>query len=165
MNVRDHFHLTGRALKNWLIAQCEDSLAVAVLWWVGLHFLHVPWALLWAILAAFLHFVPHLGPVLAMVGPTLAAALRWGDWKHPAYVLLLYAGIVLVDGFLLQPYLMKRTARVPVWASILIPIALGFIIPFWGVLLAPPVLAVIYAYRTHWKRPAVTPSTREESGR
>jgi len=47
----------------------------------------------------------------------------------------------------LQPALMKRTARVPIWASILAPIVLGIVIPFWGVLLAPPLLAVIYAFR------------------
>ena len=54
--------------------------------------------------------------------------------------------------FLLQPYLMKRTAKVPVWASILAPIVLGMIIPFWGVLLAPPLLAVLYAYKARQAR-------------
>lgn len=158
MNPNDHLRLTGNALKNWFIAQCEDSLAVGVLWFIGLYFLHVPWALLWAILATFLQFIPHLGPVLGLLGPTLTAAIHWGDWRHPLYVLILYAIIVMVDGFALQPYIMKRTAKVPIWASILGPIVLGFLIPFWGILLAPPLLAVIYAYRrknadavTSWK--------------
>jgi predicted PurR-regulated permease PerM len=46
---------------------------------------------------------------------------------------------------------MKRTAKVPMWASILAPIVLGIIIPFWGVLLAPPILAVVYAYRARYQ--------------
>jgi predicted PurR-regulated permease PerM len=82
-----------------------------------------------------------------MIGPALTAALTWKDWEHPLYVLMLYAAIVVVDGFLLQPYIMKRTAKVPIWASILTPLILGFLIPFWGVLLAPPLLAVVYAYK------------------
>jgi predicted PurR-regulated permease PerM len=65
---------------------------------------------------------------------------------------MLYAGIAIVDGFLLQPYIMKRTAKVPVWASILAPIVLGIVIPFWGVLLAPPLLAVVYAYKARQAR-------------
>jgi predicted PurR-regulated permease PerM len=146
MNLGDHLRLTGSALKNWFIAQCEDALAVGILWWVGLHLLQVPWAPLWAGLAALLQFVPHLGPVLGLVGPALAAAVHGRDWEHPLYVMMLYAGIVLVDGFLLQPYLMKRTAKVPMWASIAVPIVLGLVLPLWGVLLAPPVLAVLYAY-------------------
>jgi predicted PurR-regulated permease PerM len=147
MDLRDHFQVTGGALKNWFVAQAQDSLAVGMLWLVGLYLLKVPWAPLWALLAACLQIVPHLGPVLGLIGPVLAAALRWGDWEHPLYVLMLYAGIVVVDGFLLQPYIMKRVARVPMWASIFAPIVLGLVIPFWGVLLAPPLLAVLYAYK------------------
>jgi len=147
MDPREHIHVTGFALKNWAIAQVQDSIAVALLWLAGLWILKVPWAPLWAVLAAALQIVPHLGPVLSLVGPVLAALLRWHDWEHPLYVLILYAVIVVVDGLLLQPYIMRRVAKVPMWASILVPIVLGFAIPFWGFLLAPPLLAVIYAYK------------------
>lgn len=149
MDINQHLRLTGSALKNWLIAQCEDSLAVGAMWYIGLRALGVPLAPLWAVLAAALQFVPHLGPALGMVAPTVTAAIHWGDWQHPLYVLILYAGIVVVDTLALQPYIMKRVAKVPIWASILAPIVLAFVIPFWGVFLAPPVLAVIYAYKRH----------------
>ena len=147
MDPGQHLRLTSGALKHWLMAQLQDSVAVGVLWLVGLLILKIPWAPLWAVLAAMLQFVPHLGPVLGVIGPVLAATIHWTDWEHPLYVLMLYAVIAVLDGLLLQPYLMKRTAKVPIWASILTPIVLGFLIPFWGVLLAPPLLAVIYAYR------------------
>lgn len=147
MDFNSHLRLTGGALKKWFVAQLKDSFAVGLLWLTGLSLIGVPWAPLWALLAAILQFVPHIGPVLGLVGPALAAAAKWQDWQHPLYVLVLYACIVLLDGFFLQPYLMKRTARVPMWASILAPIILGILIPFWGILLAPPLLAVIYAYR------------------
>lgn len=120
---------------------------MGVLWLIGLYVLKVPWAPLWAICAALLQLVPHLGPVLGLIGPVLAAALHWMDWRHPIYVLLLYAVIAVLDGFLLQPLIMKRTAKVPVWVSILAPVVLGILIPFWGVLLAPPLLAIVYAYK------------------
>ncbi len=149
MNIDEHLRLTGRALKDWLIAQCEDSLVVGALWYIGLRLLRVPLAPLWAGLAALLQFVPHLGPALGMVAPTVAAAIHFGDWEHPLYVLMLYAGIAVLDALALQPYLMKRTAKVPIWASIVAPIVLAFVIPFWGVFLAPPLLAVVYAYKWH----------------
>jgi predicted PurR-regulated permease PerM len=63
------------------------------------------------------------------------------------YVLILYAVIVVVDGLVLQPLLQKRMNRVPIWASLLTPIVLGILIPFWGVLIAAPLLAVFYAYK------------------
>ena len=147
MSVDEHLRITGGALKNWAIAQLQDSLAVGLLWWLGLHWLRVPWAPFWAVLAAALQIVPHIGPVLSLLGPVLAAWIHWGGPGHSLYVLMLYAAIVVVDGFFLQPYIMKRTARVPIWASILAPIALGIIFPFWGVLISAPLLAVTYAYK------------------
>jgi predicted PurR-regulated permease PerM len=147
----DHLRTAGGALKNWAIAQLQDSLAVGILWFVGLHFLHVPLAPLWAILAAVLQVIPHLGPILGLIGPVLAATIAWRDWQHPLGVFALYAGIAVIDGLLLQPYIMRRSAKVPIWASIIVPIALGIVWPFWGVLVAPPLLAVVYAYKARYR--------------
>jgi predicted PurR-regulated permease PerM len=147
MDLEKHARLTGSALKNWFIAQVQDSFVVGLLWLIALYVIGVPWPPLWAFLAALFQFVPHLGPVLGMLGPVLASAIHWRDWEHPLYVLIAYAAIVTVDGLLLQPYIMKRTAKVPIWASIVTPIVLGILWPFWGVLVAPPALAVIYAYK------------------
>lgn len=147
MDIRDHLRTTGSALKNWAVAQLQDSLAVGVLWLIGLWILRVPLAPLWAVIGAVAQVVPHFGPILGLLGPVLAATIKWMDWEHPLGVLGLYAVIVVVDGLLLQPYIMRRTAKVPIWASLLVPIVLGVIWPFWGVLAAPPLLAVFYTYR------------------
>lgn len=157
---RDHLRTTGTALKHWAIAQIQDSLAVGVLWLIGLYLLHVPLAPLWAAIAAVLQIVPNFGPVLGLLGPLLAATIKWTDWEHPLEVLGLYAVIVVLDGLVLQPTIMRRTVKVPIWASILAPIVLGIIWPFWGVLVAPPLLAVVYAYRARWKNPRTDPPTQ-----
>jgi predicted PurR-regulated permease PerM len=146
MNWKEHLRLTGTALKRWLLAQTLDAIAVGVIWTVGLLVIGVPWAPLWGLLGGLLQFIPNLGAVLALIGPAITAAASGGSMRF-IYVLILYAGIAVLDGLALQPFLMRRTAKVPLWASILAPIALGLLIPFWGVLLAPPLLAVIYAYR------------------
>ena len=62
---------TGGALKNWAVAQAQDSAAVGLLWLIGLYILHVPLALLWALIAAVKQVVPHLGPILGLLGPIL----------------------------------------------------------------------------------------------
>lgn len=147
MDVNQHLRITAGALKNWFVAQLEDSIAVGVMWFIGLRILHVPWALFWACLAAILQLVPHFGPILGSLGPAITSAIYWADFFHFLYVMILYAIIAVLDGLVLQPYIMRRTAKVPIWASILVPLVLGFLIPFWGVLLAPPLLAVVFAYK------------------
>jgi len=125
-------------------------LLVGLMWLIGLEIIHVPLAPLWAVLGGLLQVIPNFGPLLAMMGPALVGGLS-GGWMRLLYVLILYAIIAVTDGLVLQPYLMKRTVKVPIWASILAPLALGFVIPFWGVLLAPPLLAVVYTYRGRLK--------------
>ncbi len=147
MDIRYHTTTTLTALKRWFIAQCYDSLCVAVMWLIGLLILRVPWAPLWALLGGALQFVPNFGPILTLVFPSLALLFSGAGWERFVGLLVTYAVIAFIDGLILQPYLMKRQNRVPIWASILAPIVMGFIIPFWGVLLAPPLLAVIYAYK------------------
>jgi predicted PurR-regulated permease PerM len=147
MDWQDHARTTGSALKGWFIAQCYDSLAVAFLWLVGLLIIGIPWAPAWAVLAGLLQFIPHLGGPLAVVIPAILGALS-PDHVRFFYVLILFAVIMVTDGLLLQPYFMKRTAKVPFWASLLTPIVIALLIPFWwAILLAPPLLAVIFAFR------------------
>ena len=143
MSVRYHFDTTFGALRRWLIAQCYDSLAVGTMWLVALLILGVPWALLWAVLAAGFQFIPNLGIVLSLIGPSLALLAKQAPREQFLWLGVAFAAITLIDGLILQPYLMKRHNRVPIWASIVAPLVLGFIFPFWGVLLAPPLLAVI----------------------
>jgi predicted PurR-regulated permease PerM len=153
MDWRDHAVTTKKALKNWFIAQCYDSLAVAILWLVGLWIIGIPWAPLWAIIAGLVQFVPNFGHMIALIGPAVVGLI---DHTRFFYVLILFAVIMVTDGFFLQPYFMKRTAKVPFWVALFAPIVLGIIIPFWGVLLAPPLLAVVYAFR---RKPASGPGS------
>ena len=146
MTLRHHIELTFGALKRWFIAQCYDAVIVGLLWLAALWYLHVPLAVFWALLGGLLQFVPNFGPVLALLGPTVALLISRAGWERFVALLMAYAVIAVVDGLFLQPYLMRRQNRVPVWASILAPLVLGVLIPFWGVFLAPPLLAVIYAY-------------------
>jgi predicted PurR-regulated permease PerM len=154
VDPREHLRITGGALHRWLVAQTYDALIVGALWFIGLEIIHVPLAPFWALLGGVLQFIPNIGSVIALIGPVFFA-LASGGWERSLYVLILYAIVVVIDGLVLQPYLMRRMNRVPIWASLLTPIALGILIPFWGVLLSAPLLAVIYAYRAHLARGAL----------
>lgn len=151
MEWDEHLRFLGRALADWLVARLADCAIVGILWWVGLRVAHVPLAPLWAALAALLQFVPHFGPAFAVVGPAIAAAISGGEDRF-LLVLVVYVAITVVNGLAIEPLLFKRFARIPIWASLLAPIALGLAFSFWGVVLAAPLLAVYYAYATRSPR-------------
>jgi predicted PurR-regulated permease PerM len=157
MQVRDHLRLTGGALREWFITQSYDAVAVGVLWLIGLEIIGVPYAPFFALLGMAFQFIPNIGPILGLVGPAISGLL---SHKHERafYVLILYAIIIVVDGLILQPFLMKKRVRVPIWASLIVPIVLGILIPFWGVIISAPLLAIVYAYvnRTALKPPVAS---------
>jgi predicted PurR-regulated permease PerM len=160
MEIHPHVRTTGTALKNWFVATLYDALAVGAIWLVGLKLIGVPFSWLWALLGAALQFIPGVGAAFALIGPALTVVIadEFKSFERFLYVLILYAVIALVDGLFLQPYFMKRTSKVPIWASILTPIVLGIVIPFWGILLAGPLLAVIYAFRVQQRERAGKPA-------
>ena len=146
-NTTAHLRTAGKALVNWWRAVTIEGLCVAVLWLVGLLLLHVPLAPVWALIAGLMILVPNFGGVIALLGPAFSILVSDASFYRLCLLLGLYAIIVVIDQLVLQPMIMKKVTRVPVWASILAPIVLGIVIPFWGILLAPPLLAVVYAFR------------------
>lgn len=151
MRINSHVRVTARSLKRWFIAESLNAVCVALLWLAGLLILGVPWAPLWALLAAGFHFIPTIGGVLTLLGPLSATLIQGKGWEGSAYLLGLYAVVMVVDGLILQPMLTRRVAKVPIWASILVPLVLGFFFNFWGVLLSAPLLAIVYGLRAHRK--------------
>jgi predicted PurR-regulated permease PerM len=139
----------GGALVNWWRAVTLDMLIVGILWLVGLEILRVPWAPLWALLGAVFQLVPGVGGMLAVAGPAIAAMLSGEDdvFFRLCMVLGLYAIIMVLEGLVIGPYILHKTTLVPWWASLLGPVVLGLLIPPWGVLIAPPLLAMFFALR------------------
>jgi predicted PurR-regulated permease PerM len=157
MEMRSHLRITRRALGKWLLAQAVESGCVALLWLVGLMALNVHWAPFWALLAGFFQWIPHVGGVLSLIGPLLATLLAGARWETALYLLGLYVVIMLVDGLILQPLLMRRLSKVPLWASIVVPLVLGYFLNFWGIVLSAPLLAVFYAVRSHRRETSELP--------
>jgi predicted PurR-regulated permease PerM len=148
-----HLKTASIALLHWWRAVTIEGLCVGVLWLIGLLLLQVPLAPVWALIAALMTLVPNFGGVVSLLGPAFSILVSQPSMYRLCILLGMYAVIVIIDQLLLQPLIMKRVTRVPIWASILAPIVLGIIIPFWGILLAPPLLAIVYAFRRPRPRP------------
>jgi predicted PurR-regulated permease PerM len=142
-----HLRTAGIALLHWWRAVTIEGLCVGALWLIGLLLLRVPLAPAWALIAALMTLVPNFGGVISLLGPAFSILVSQPSMYRLCILLGMYAVIVVIDQLLLQPLILRRVTRVPIWASILAPIVLGIILPFWGILLAPPLLAIVYAFR------------------
>jgi predicted PurR-regulated permease PerM len=129
----------GHVLWRWMLGKTLSMVLVGVLTWVGLALLGVPLAMTLAIFAALVIFVPYVGPVIAVVPALLLAMLSGAD--KVLYVALLYTGIQVVETYLVEPLIERKSACLPPALTLLAQVALGLFAGGIGVVLAAPLTA------------------------
>jgi predicted PurR-regulated permease PerM len=96
----------------------------------GLHFIGLPGALLWGVIAGILRFVPYLGPPLGGIGPVLLSVAIFPGWQAAIFTLALYAGVEATVSQFAEPMLYgERTG--------LSPVAVLLAAVFWTTLWGP----------------------------
>lgn len=99
--------ILGRVLarmKSWALGTIELAVILGILSWVGLHFLGVPYAFVFAVIAALGELVPTLGPLITAV-PPLVTALAISPMLA-VWVAVLYLALHQIENHLLVPLVM-----------------------------------------------------------
>jgi predicted PurR-regulated permease PerM len=136
----------GRTLAKWLVGKSISMLVVGTLTAAGLAALGVPLALILGIIAGLLDFIPYLGPLMAGVPAVLIA---FSDSPQLAlYTIGLFAVIQLIEGYLLQPMIEKRSVSLPPAMTIVMQVLFGALFGLAGVALATPLTAVLAVFIT-----------------
>ena len=97
-------------LGSWLRGQLVLGLIIGVLYFLGLSVIGVPYALLLALMAGLLEFIPYVGPILSAV-PAVLIALS----ISPARALLAFIVVVVVqqaEGHFIVPKVMQKTVGI-----------------------------------------------------
>lgn len=129
----------SHTLKWWLIGKFISMTIVGSLTWGGLWLLDVPLALILAIIAALLTFIPNIGPILSAAPAVL---LGFVDGPQQALSIVgLYVGIQVVESYLLTPLVQRKTIHLPPALTLVAQVLLGLISGGLGVALATPLTA------------------------
>jgi predicted PurR-regulated permease PerM len=131
----------GHTLQWWLLGQAVDMLVVGVLSGVGLVLLGIPLALALAVVAALLTFVPYFGPIVSGI-PAVIVALTLG-WDKALWVVGLYLVCHGVEGYLVAPYVQRRTVELPPALTVLSMAIFGTIYGVLGIIIATPLMAAL----------------------
>ena len=70
---------------------------------LALYFIHVPYALLWGVLAAVLRFIPYVGTLLAAVMPVALALAVFSGWSHALITTAVFITLELLVANVLEP--------------------------------------------------------------
>jgi len=134
-------HEMDRSIGRWLLGRLIAMGLVGALVTAGLWLLHVPLALVLGVSAGLLTFVEYLGAIASAVAPLLVA-LTQGPLVA-LWVLALFLGVHVVDGYVVSPTVTKRMTRMPPAFTLSAQVFLGTLFGAAGVALAVPVAIVV----------------------
>jgi predicted PurR-regulated permease PerM len=143
------FDEAGTRVSRQLLMQSLVNLLYGIAAGVGLYYLGVPYALVWAVLGAVLRFVPYVGPVLGAGAPILVSLAATDGWAGPFRVLAFFAALELFTNLVLETVLYAGAAGVS-------PVALLASVAFWtwlwgplGLLMATPLTVCLVVLGKH----------------
>ena len=125
------------AINRYMLIKSLTSLATAVLLYLWLRILGVDFAVLWAILAFALNFVPFVGSVLMTIPPTLLALVQI-DLGTALLVALGSLTVNTVIGSILEPRIMGRGLGISTLAVFISLLLWGWMLGSVGVFLSVP---------------------------
>lgn len=109
----------------------------------------VDFPLVWCVLYFFLHFIPNIGFILALVPPACLALIMLG-WK---IALLVAGGLVLtqlVSDYLLTPLFMRKAVSISFMGIMLSLLGWGFLLGPAGAILAIPLTLALRRFIPHF---------------
>src|SRR5579864_5267391 len=120
----------AQRVSRYLFMQFLVNASFGTLFAIGLYFIGVPHPLLWGALAGILRIVPYVGTLFAATLPIILSIAVFDGWLAPLLVFLLFAGLELVIGNFVEPWLYGTHTGISSLALLVTAV-------FWTVLWGP----------------------------
>jgi predicted PurR-regulated permease PerM len=137
--VPDVMHVLASTLGWWLASKAVSMAVIGLLSGIGLWLLGIPMPATLGLLTALLTFIPNIGPILSVI-PAALLALLSGPMSV-VYVLLLYAGVQLVETYLITPKVQEDMVSLPPAVTLVAQLLAGVLAGGLGLVLAAPLAA------------------------
>jgi predicted PurR-regulated permease PerM len=141
--ICDMLERITQELQTYLGTKAFISLVTAILVHVLLVFFDIDFAILWALLAFMLNFIPSIGSIFAAIPPILIAVLKFDSIMPAAWVAIYFTAINVVLGGLVEPRLMGQRLNLSPLLVILSLLFWGWLWGFTGMALSVPIMASI----------------------
>jgi len=119
----------AQRVSRYLLMQLLVNAGFGVLFGFGLYFIGVPNPALWGVVAALLRIVPYVGTTVAAVLPIALSLAAFNNWLPPLLVFLLFAGLEMIIGNFVEPWLYGANTGI---SSLALLVAVVFWTILWG---------------------------------
>ena len=132
-------HETASAIWYWMLGRLFSMAVLGIMTALGLWLLGVPLPAALGLLAGIMIFVPYIGSIASAVPSVIIAASI--NLTLAVYVIALYLGVHLIEGYILVPLVQRRAVHLPPALTLSAQVILGALAGFIGLLFATPLVA------------------------
>jgi predicted PurR-regulated permease PerM len=140
--VREILGHVYETLQRWFLGQLASMTIIGGLSTVTLSVIGIPFALLLGVFSGLVSFIPFVGPMISVIPPVLLALI--GEPIDALWVVLAYAGIQMIESYLIYPLVMSRAVSLHPAVVMFALLVMGTLFGFVGVLLAVPLVTALH---------------------
>lgn len=140
------------SISGYLKGQLIVSVIVAVFSTVALLFLDVDYPLLNGLFAGAASILPFIGVILATIPPLFFGYIKFQNAAILLKIIGAFAVIYFFEGYLVKPLVFKQSMNLNPLMTVIVVMAFGEMMGFWGILLAIPIAAALKILSLHWRR-------------
>jgi len=138
----DFLDTIGNSIRHYLSIKTMTSILTGVLIWISLAIIGVDYAIIWALIAFLLNYIPNIGSIIAAIPAVLFALVQLGFggviWTTGAFV-----AVNMVIGSVVEPKIMGKGMGLSTFIVFASLIFWGFILGTVGMFLSVPLTMAI----------------------
>lgn len=141
-HLRNYSRRTGHIFSQYIYGAILDALIVGIAVSIGLLIFRVPYAVLLGMILGVMNLVPYFGAILGCVGIAFVALLTNG-FPTALGVAIYIVVVQQIDANIVQPRIIGDSMGLRPFYVLLSITLFGGLLGLWGILLGPPLMAVI----------------------
>jgi predicted PurR-regulated permease PerM len=130
------------ALKGWLKGMMASIILIIIMIFIGLSIMHIPVAIVLALITGMLKLIPNFGSLAAMI-PGVLLALTIST-QTAIIVALIYVVSQTIVSNIITPIIQNKMINLPPALTIISQIIMGTLSGVLGIIMAVPLLAIIF---------------------
>jgi len=155
----------GDSIRHYLSIKTMTSLITGLLIWISLAIVGVDYAIIWALIAFLLNYIPNIGSIIAAVPAVLFALVQLG-FAGGAWTIGIFLAVNMLIGNAVEPKLMGKGMGLSTFVVFLSLIFWGFMLGTVGMFLSVPLtmtIKIVLEQNSKTKGFAIFLGTQEEA--
>ena len=138
----EYLNTIGQSIRHYLSIKTMTSLLTGFIIWIGLLVIGVDYAIIWALVAFLLNYIPNIGSIIAAVPAVLFSLIQLGI-GGAIWTVVTFVAVNMVIGNVIEPKLMGKGLGLSTFVVFAALIFWGFVLGTVGMFLSVPLTMAI----------------------